>query len=300
MAALGLGLLLLRDRLHKRNSRAHRVVTHPFPHLTHTQQHANTNSRNARQPFCWLCGQATGVQHTWTSIANHSCGRFKEEADARMDAAAASHKRYMHYFSHFKSHADSAARELDNRAKLLARIAEGERGGVAGRRDYGWLVAALDRLRVARRVLCNSYAFAFWFFGAEMFAEDFKDDEGARRSLRALFEDQQETLAGEVERLSGLADRAAEALAPDDDAAAADGRYAVLNSTANVGARIANFMSLVENELYARVASLAAQIAPPAGTAPGAAVAGPSSGGGGGGFGGGSGVSASLLPSAAR
>lgn len=36
------------------------------------------------QPFCWLCGVATGMRHTWTQIDNHSCGRFKDEADAKV------------------------------------------------------------------------------------------------------------------------------------------------------------------------------------------------------------------------
>ncbi len=34
-------------------------------------------------------------------------------------------------------------------------------------RDYSWLVRALDQLKVARGVLSNSYAFAYFFFGGE-------------------------------------------------------------------------------------------------------------------------------------
>jgi hypothetical protein len=36
------------------------------------------------QAFCWLCGGATGTRHTWTQIDNHSCGRYKDEADAKV------------------------------------------------------------------------------------------------------------------------------------------------------------------------------------------------------------------------
>lgn len=36
------------------------------------------------QAFCWLCGGATGRAHTWSSIENHSCGRYKEEAEERV------------------------------------------------------------------------------------------------------------------------------------------------------------------------------------------------------------------------
>lgn len=49
------------------------------------------------QGFCWLCGHATGYSHTWSEIANHSCGRYKEEADKRIDQAQRNNKRYQHY-----------------------------------------------------------------------------------------------------------------------------------------------------------------------------------------------------------
>lgn len=35
------------------------------------------------QPFCWLCGQATGRAHDWYSISGHSCGAYKDEAESR-------------------------------------------------------------------------------------------------------------------------------------------------------------------------------------------------------------------------
>jgi hypothetical protein len=40
----------------------------------------------------------------------------------------------------------------------MARITRSEHDGVEAR-DFSWLVGALDQLRTARRVLCNSYAF---------------------------------------------------------------------------------------------------------------------------------------------
>ena len=49
------------------------------------------------QAFCWLCGAATGYQHTWTEITGHSCGRYRDELDKRVDAAQRNVKRYMHY-----------------------------------------------------------------------------------------------------------------------------------------------------------------------------------------------------------
>ncbi|KAI8463915.1 MAG: hypothetical protein J3K34DRAFT_474800 [Monoraphidium minutum] len=192
------------------------------------------------QPFCWLCGQATGLAHTWETINDHSCGRFKDEMDERMGEASRNHTRYMFYFERFKAHADSIKKEKANRAKLLARIEASERDG----------------LRTARRVLCNSYAFAFSFFGGALFAEDFTPEQNAVN--QNLFEDNQEMLAAEVERLSGLADRAAEGLSLD-----AELRYSTLNSSSNVRARIANMFVLISDDLYARVTSLGVHIAVP-------------------------------------
>ena len=141
-----------------------------------------------------------------------------------------------------------------NSAKLLARIADSEADGVEAR-DYGWLVAALDQLRGARRVLANSHAFAYFFFGGQMYAEDFDAD--ANRTNQALFEDSQQMLAAEVERLSGLADKAAETLSLD-----AELRLSVINSGVNIGARVSKFFDMIEADLYGRV-STGEQIAVP-------------------------------------
>ena len=51
------------------------------------------------------------MQHTWTSIADHSCGRFKDEMDTRVGEAARNHKRYMFYFQRYTQHHDSGAKE---------------------------------------------------------------------------------------------------------------------------------------------------------------------------------------------
>jgi hypothetical protein len=46
------------------------------------------------------------------------------------------------------------------------------------------------------QVLSNSYAFAYFFFGGQLFADEFTEDEN--RVNQNLFEDSQEMLAGEV------------------------------------------------------------------------------------------------------
>ena len=59
--------------------------------------HVSDITALAAQAFCWLCGHATGYQHTWSEIDNHSCGRYREEADKRIDQAQRNNKRYQHY-----------------------------------------------------------------------------------------------------------------------------------------------------------------------------------------------------------
>ncbi|WIA17066.1 hypothetical protein OEZ85_013967 [Tetradesmus obliquus] len=204
------------------------------------------------QAFCWLCGGATGTRHTWTQIDNHSCGRYKDEADARINDALRSHKRYMHYFERYKQHLDSLTKEKNNRAKLTSRIAAAEHDGTESR-DFSWLVKALDQLRTARQVLSNSYAFAYFFFGRQLYAEEFSEDEN--RVNQNLFEDSQEMLAGEVERLSGLVERAKE-LTLDPQL-----RLDAINSSVNINSRIVKFFELVENDLYGKLQSSSAQIA---------------------------------------
>jgi ariadne-1 len=46
------------------------------------------------------------------------------------------------------------------------------------------------------QVLSNSYAFAYFFFGGQLYAEEFSEDQN--RVNQNLFEDSQEMLAGEV------------------------------------------------------------------------------------------------------
>ncbi|XP_074345303.1 putative E3 ubiquitin-protein ligase ARI2 isoform X2 [Apium graveolens] len=100
------------------------------------------------QCFCWLCGAATGRDHTWSSISGHSCGRFKEDIEKNSERA---------------------------------------------KRD-------LYRLFRSRRALSYSYPFAFYMFGDELFKGEMTEKE--REIKQNLFEDQQQQLEANVEKLS--------------------------------------------------------------------------------------------------
>ncbi|KAJ7958077.1 RBR-type E3 ubiquitin transferase [Quillaja saponaria] len=149
------------------------------------------------QGFCWLCGGATGWTHTWQSIADHSCGRYK---DLEMKAARAKRDlvRYMHYHGRYKAHTDSFKLESN-----LKTISEGKISLIEGRnstfKDFGWVTNGLYRLSRSRQILSYSYPFAFYMFG-DLFEEEMTEKE--RELKQNLFEDQQQQLEANVEKLS--------------------------------------------------------------------------------------------------
>lgn len=67
-------------------------------------------------------------------------------------------------------------------------------------KDYSWVMNGLYRLFRSRRVLSYSYPFAFYMFGDEIFKDEMTKEE--REIKQNLFEDQQQQLECNVERLS--------------------------------------------------------------------------------------------------
>ncbi|CAN8266153.1 unnamed protein product [Cochlearia groenlandica] len=153
------------------------------------------------QCFCWLCGGATGRDHTWSSITGHSCGSYKDDKARQMERAKRDLDRYIHYHHRYKSHTDSMELE-DNLRKSILEKAESnsENNDHIVFKEYSWIIDAVNRLFRSRRILTYSYPFAFYMFGEELFKEDMSD--GDREIKKNLFEHQQQQLEGYVERLS--------------------------------------------------------------------------------------------------
>ncbi|OEL29370.1 putative E3 ubiquitin-protein ligase ARI2 [Dichanthelium oligosanthes] len=161
---------------------------------------------NCGQCMCWLCGGGTGLQHTWTSIAGHSCNRYKEETGGKTaDTSRVQMQRYKHYYDRFKIHGDSYNVEKQKLGATLqerVRLLESDLKRPLAIRDGSFLIWPHRRLLVSRQVLSRSYVFAYYMFGG-----DLRTRPQARVSLavaRNLFEDHQEQLEQHVERLSGL------------------------------------------------------------------------------------------------
>lgn len=151
------------------------------------------------QAFCWLCGGATGRDHTWSSISGHSCGRFKADREKKSERAKRDHYRYMHYYNRYRAHIDSFKQESKLKETILERVSVTEERD-SKLRDFSWVNNGLYRLFRSRRVLSYSYPFAFYMFGDELFRDEMTKEE--REIKQHLFEDQQQQLEANIEKLS--------------------------------------------------------------------------------------------------
>ncbi|XP_047336873.1 probable E3 ubiquitin-protein ligase ARI1 [Impatiens glandulifera] len=154
-----------------------------------------------RQYFCWKCGGATGSQHTWDSIAGHSCGQYTENQVKNLEMSKTQLKRYIHYFNHHKAQKNSLMAESLLKEKLIERVKNlEEREGWASE-NYKWVFVGLSRLFKSRKVLCYTYPLAFYMFGEDELIEK-QITPKEKKIKHNLFEDLQQQLEEKVEKLS--------------------------------------------------------------------------------------------------
>ncbi|KAJ8539475.1 hypothetical protein K7X08_013727 [Anisodus acutangulus] len=135
------------------------------------------------QPFCWLCGGATGLQHTWSSIQGHTCGSYKEGEEKKSTTVRNDLLRYTHYYERYMVH---------HVLKLEA--------GELQSKDFSWAENGFNRLLQSRRILSCSYPISFYVFGNALFENEMTPKEKEIR--KNLFENLQQQLEINVERLS--------------------------------------------------------------------------------------------------
>ncbi|XP_057456360.1 probable E3 ubiquitin-protein ligase ARI1 isoform X2 [Lotus japonicus] len=194
------------------------------------------------QAFCWLCGGATGRDHTWSSIAGHSCGRYKEQ-EKTAERAKRDLYRYMHYHNRYKAHTDSFKLESKLKENIQGKIAISEEKD-STLRDYSWVNNGLSRLFRSRRVLSYSYAFAFYMFGDELFKDEMS--EAQREIKQNLFEDQQQQLEGNVEKLSKILEEPFETF---QDAKVMELRMQIINVSTIIDKLCQKMYDCIENDL---------------------------------------------------
>ncbi|XP_048569573.1 probable E3 ubiquitin-protein ligase ARI1 [Triticum urartu] len=158
------------------------------------------------QCLCWKCGGATGSAHNWDSIDGHSCNRFVGEEKKKVDNAKRNLHRYTHYYDRFKIHGDSHKLEhdklgpaIDERVKLLEALQDQPLI-----QDASWLTDAHRGLLQSRQVLSRSYVFAYYMFGDDDKVRTRPAHRGSLPIAQGLFENYQEELESNVERLSKL------------------------------------------------------------------------------------------------
>ncbi|OIS96147.1 putative e3 ubiquitin-protein ligase ari2 [Nicotiana attenuata] len=149
------------------------------------------------QPFCWLCGGATGFEHTWTSIRGHTCGSYKEGKEKKKTV---NHLlRFTHYYERYVAHFDSLKVEADVKQKLHVKVLKLESTELQSK-DFSWAENGFNRLLQSRRILSCSYPVAFYIFGEGLFENEMTPKE--REIKQNLFENLQQQLEINVERLS--------------------------------------------------------------------------------------------------
>lgn len=105
----------------------------------------------------------------------------------------------MHYHNRYKAHVDSSKLEDKLRDTILEKVTISEKRQLQ-LKDFSWVTNGLHRLFRSRRVLSYSYPFAFYMFGDELFKDEMSSEE--REIKQNLFEDQQQQLEANVEKLS--------------------------------------------------------------------------------------------------
>ncbi|CAH2051566.1 unnamed protein product [Thlaspi arvense] len=195
------------------------------------------------QSFCWLCGAATGKDHTWSRISGHSCGRYQEDKEKQMERAKRDLYRYMHYHNRYKAHIDSSKLEDKLSDTILEKVSISEKRQLQ-LKDFSWVTNGLHRLFRSRRVLSYSYPFAFYMFGDELFKDEMSSEE--REIKQNLFEDQQQQLEANVEKLSKFLEEPFDQF-PDDKVMQI--RIQVINLSVAVDTLCKKMFECIENDL---------------------------------------------------
>ncbi|KAK4256489.1 hypothetical protein QN277_009341 [Acacia crassicarpa] len=197
-----------------------------------------------RQSFCWICGEATGRDHTWTAITGHSCGRYQPR-EKLAELAKKNLYRYMHYHNRYKAHMDSLNLEGKLKETMQQKVSLSEKKHDSSIRDYSWVNNGLSRLFRSRRVLCYTYPFAYYMFGGEFFNDD-TIPKKERERKQNLFEDQQQQLEANIERLSMFLEEPFDEFKDDKVIKI---REKVLNLSAVVDSLCSKMYEVIENDL---------------------------------------------------
>ncbi|XP_071694483.1 probable E3 ubiquitin-protein ligase ARI2 [Rutidosis leptorrhynchoides] len=192
--------------------------------------------------FCWLCGGATGFEHNWDRIKNHTCGRYKEEYVVKMERAKSELIRYAHYLKFYEAHTNSLKAEIALKKKLKEKISGMK--VTAYIKDYTWVIDGADRLVRSRQILRCTYPFAYCMFGDTFLGDEMtKEDKNVKQNL---FEDQQLQFEGYVEKLSFVL---AEPFERNNEEGLMEFRMKILELSKLIDVLCKNLYDCIDNEI---------------------------------------------------
>ncbi|VFQ72147.1 unnamed protein product [Cuscuta campestris] len=208
------------------------------------------------QAFCWLCGGATGRDHTWSRIAGHSCGRFVEDSVKKAERAKRDLYRYMHYHNRYKGHMDSFKQESRLKEITIDKVASLEARDL-NLKDFSWITTGLYRLFRSRRALAYSYPFAYYMFGGDLFKDEMTNEQ--REIKKNLFEDQQQQLEGNIEKLSKVIEEPVDEFSEEQ---IMEARMQIINLSVLTDTLCKKMYDCIENELLGSLVYCNHSIAP--------------------------------------
>ncbi|CAI9116644.1 OLC1v1017842C1 [Oldenlandia corymbosa var. corymbosa] len=210
-----------------------------------------------KQPFCWLCGEATGLDHTWTSIAGHTCGSYKEDEKDKVEKARQQLFRYTHYFNRYKAHRDSLKLETDLKNRLQEKIVILEDKKDPTSVDLSWVTNGFNRLFRSRKIISYSYPFAYYMFGDILFKDGMTKRQ--RELKQSLFEEQQQQLEAMTERLSLFLEEPFSSYSGDQ---LSEIRYKIVNLSRVTDDYCKRLYDCIENDLLGPLQHVTQIIAP--------------------------------------
>jgi len=150
------------------------------------------NCKKCKHDFCWVCmGNWADHGTSW-----YNCNRFDdknaEEARGSQAKSRASLERYLHYFTRYDNHNNSAKLEQELYQKIEKKMEVMQKTTNLSWIEVQFLKKAAQTLFRCRMILKWTYAFAFYL---------------QRDNHTAIFEDNQRDLEMAVEHLSGLLEK---------------------------------------------------------------------------------------------
>lgn len=147
---------------------------------------------------------------------------------------------------------DSLKKEVEQNEGVSEKIADLESQLREYLADYTWLREGAAQLSVCRRILANSYIFAFFTLGKHsMFADELTHE--ADVVNRNLFEVKQQELEQAVESLSKLVETPVEEMVQEGSIAKV--KQMVLDLTINVDLRSLNLCETAQHDILAHFTS---------------------------------------------